>query len=78
MDSKTIDINDLQSRLPEFITTVRAGAEIILSDHDQPIARLTPIEPSPKKRIPGLNRGELWMSDDFNEPLPDSFWTGDS
>ena len=25
------------------------------------------------KRIPNLNRGKIWISDDFNEPLSDSF-----
>lgn len=27
-------------------------------------------------RIAGLNAGSIWMSDDFDEPLPDEFWTG--
>jgi hypothetical protein len=34
------------------------------------------IEPkSEQKRIPDLNRGEIWISEDFNAPLPDEFWT---
>jgi hypothetical protein len=28
------------------------------------------------KRIAGLNKGEIWMSDDFNDELPDEFWFG--
>ena len=28
------------------------------------------------KRIEGLDAGTTWISDDFNEPLPDSFWLG--
>ncbi|WP_256871915.1 DUF2281 domain-containing protein [Nostoc sp. TCL26-01] len=31
----------------------------------------------PEKRVPDLNRGEIWMSDDFNDPLPDEFWLGE-
>jgi hypothetical protein len=32
------------------------------------------------QRIPNLNRplGKVWMSADFNDPLPDSFWSGES
>lgn len=26
-------------------------------------------EKSPKKRIAGLHKGKIWISDDFNEPL---------
>lgn len=29
-------------------------------------------------RIPGLHAGEIWMSEDFNEPLPDEFWMGNA
>jgi hypothetical protein len=29
-----------------------------------------------KKRIAGLNRGMISMSEDFNAPLPDEFWLG--
>jgi Protein of unknown function (DUF2281) len=29
-------------------------------------------------RIPGLDAGTTWVSDDFDEPLPDSFWLGDA
>lgn len=32
---------------------------------------------APQKRILGLNKGEFWMSDDFDKPLPDEFWLGD-
>ena len=28
----------------------------------------------PKKRVFGLHQGKIWMSDDFNQPLPDNFW----
>lgn len=37
------------------------------------------IPESPKQRIAGLHAhlGKAWMSDDFNEPLPDSFWFGE-
>ncbi len=29
-----------------------------------------------KSRIPGLDAGTTWVSDDFDDPLPDSFWFG--
>ena len=24
----------------------------------------------------GLHKGKIWMSDDFNDPLPDELWMG--
>lgn len=32
----------------------------------------------PKHRIAGLHAGMIWVSDDFDEPLTDEFWLGDS
>jgi hypothetical protein len=29
------------------------------------------------RRVAGLHEGQIWMSDDFNDPLPDEFWLGD-
>lgn len=28
-------------------------------------------------RKPGLQPGSIWVSEDFDEPLPDEFWAGD-
>ena len=32
--------------------------------------------PRGKKLILGLHEGQGWISDDFDAPLPDSFWQG--
>ena len=32
---------------------------------------------SKKKRTPNLHAGLVWMSDDFDDELPESFWFGD-
>jgi hypothetical protein len=44
------------------------------------LARLVPVsEPQPQgARVFGLHEGEMWMSDDFNAPLPESFWLGEN
>ena len=31
---------------------------------------------SKKPRIMDLHKGQFWMSDDFDDPLPDEFWLG--
>ncbi|HEX4951650.1 MAG TPA: DUF2281 domain-containing protein [Blastocatellia bacterium] len=30
--------------------------------------------PTTDQRIPGLQQGKVWMSDDFDDELPDEFW----
>jgi hypothetical protein len=38
--------------------------------------RLTPVEIFPQPRVAGLHAGMVWMSDDFDELLPDEFLLG--
>lgn len=35
------------------------------------------INTSQKPRVLGLREGQMWMADDFDAPLPDSFWLGE-
>jgi len=76
MSSKTVDIHDTQTSLSELVSLALEGNEVIIAEDDKPLARLVPISESKQLRIPGLNRGEIWTSEDFDEPLPESFWTG--
>lgn len=49
------------------------GIQLIIHSDDN---RTVP-KPSSQKRIFGLHRGSMQMTDDFDDPLPDSFWLGD-
>jgi hypothetical protein len=32
---------------------------------------------SSSPRVADLHQGQVWMSEDFNDPLPDDFWLGE-
>ncbi len=74
MTIKTVEIQEAQTRLKELLELAREGTEIILVEGSIPLARLVPVESG--QRIPDLHPGG-WMSDDFTDPLPDEFWTGE-
>jgi antitoxin (DNA-binding transcriptional repressor) of toxin-antitoxin stability system len=77
MPAKTVEIQQTQTYLKELLSLVVKGTEIILTQGSTPIARLVPITASPiGPRVAGLHLGAIWMSDDFDEPLPDDFWLG--
>ena len=69
----TMDIRELPSRLDELIALASAGHEIVFVDRDLPLGRLVPIA-SCLQRTPGLHPGAMIPADDFDDPLPDSFW----
>lgn len=75
--TKTVDVEEAKERLPELVSLALEGNEVIISEGDKPVARLVPITSTGRKRVMGLHRGVVaWMSDDFDEPLPDEFWVG--
>ena len=77
MVTKTIDIKEAKNQLSELLTLAQQGAEIILAEDNMPLARLVPVEKAPSRpRIAGLHKGSIWISEDFDDPLPDDFWFG--
>jgi prevent-host-death family protein len=76
MATKTVDVSEAQSQLQELLPLVKAGTEVVLTEGNTPVARLIPIGQPPSTRVPGLHPGAFWISEDFDEPLPDEFWTG--
>ncbi len=76
MSTKMVDVQEAQTRFAEILSLAMEGTEVILVSGSTPIARLVPIVAASKPRIAGLNRGTIWTSDDFDEPLPEDFWMG--
>jgi antitoxin (DNA-binding transcriptional repressor) of toxin-antitoxin stability system len=76
MSTRTIDIHDTKTTLSELVSSALQGDEVIIAEGDKPVARLVSVLESMPARVPGLNRGQIWVSEDFDAPLPESFWTG--
>jgi antitoxin (DNA-binding transcriptional repressor) of toxin-antitoxin stability system len=75
---ETVDINELPKRLNDLLRLLAKGGEVVLAKGEKPIARLVPIKVRKGHRIPGLHKGQIWISDDFDDPLRDSFWLGEN
>ena len=75
--STTIDVRELPARLSEALAIVSSGCEVFLTDGMTPRARLIPWS-GPGPRVPGLHANAIQMAPDFDAPLPDDFWAGQS
>lgn len=75
---KTVNIHDAKTRLSALIAAVEAGEEVIISRANKPVAKLVALETKPPmKRRFGLHKGNMiYISEDFDDPLPDEFWLG--
>jgi antitoxin (DNA-binding transcriptional repressor) of toxin-antitoxin stability system len=58
------------TRLLASVLLALEGDEVIISEGDKPVARLVPFaKAGQRRRVADLNKGEIWVSDDFDEPL---------
>ena len=76
--TKTVSISEAQTQLQGILALAHNGDEVIIEENGKPIANFTSIveveQPAPKPRVFGLGKGKTWMSDDFDDELPNEFW----
>ena len=76
MPMQTVNLDKVEKQLADLLAIVKNGGEVVIAQNGEPIARLESVKRTKKKRVVGLNRGTIWTSEDFDEPLPDEFWLG--
>jgi prevent-host-death family protein len=68
-----INVHAAKTHLSQLLARVEAGEEVVLGRAGHPVAKLVPYRPAvaPRRRFGGW-RGRVWISDDFDAPLPES------
>ena len=67
-----MSVNEVQARLPELVKQIASGDEVVITDHDEPVARLVRQEvDQPLIRRPGSAKGKLRIVADDDEHLAD-------
>lgn len=69
--SRTVDVEEAKMHLSELLEQVRQGEEVMIAKAGRPVARLVAIAESPKRRQPGSAKGQVWIAEDFDAPLPE-------
>ena len=69
----TVTIEDAQAHLKDLIAQLRPGEEIIITQDQAPVARLTAevTRTKPPRRLGTLRGTVLYMAPDFDAPLED-------
>ena len=68
---ETINLYDAKTNLSQLVERAAAGEEIIIAKAGRAMARLVPLAKRTKPRPLGFMQGEIWIGDDFDDPLPD-------
>jgi prevent-host-death family protein len=66
----TVNLYEAKTNLSSLVERAAAGEEIIIAKAGRPLARLVPVAKRVKPRELGLLAGQVWIADDFDDPLP--------
>ena len=65
---QSITVAEAAQKLPDLIEAALRGEEVVITKDDLSVVKLIPAT-SVKNRQPGSAKGQVWMSEDFDEPL---------
>jgi prevent-host-death family protein len=69
MATRVVNVHEAKTNLSRLLVEVENGQEVTIARAGRPVARLVPVEP-PRKRELGLERGQIWIAPDFDDPMP--------
>jgi antitoxin (DNA-binding transcriptional repressor) of toxin-antitoxin stability system len=79
---KTVEGEAAKPDLSTLVDEALSGEDVVLAKEEKPLVCL-PVEPEPREENKkdfastfGMLKGKIWMSDDFDAPLPDDLLRG--
>jgi prevent-host-death family protein len=69
MEGREVSVYEAKTHLSELLRKVETGEEIIIRRGKHAVAKLISASKGTYVSIPDTAKGEIWMADDFNEPL---------
>ena len=66
-----VNIHEAKTHLSRLLQRVAGGEEITIANAGTPVAKLVPVESGKAKRELDIDKGKIWISDDFDAPDPE-------
>jgi prevent-host-death family protein len=71
-----VNVHEAKTNFSKLLLRVALGEEVVIAKAGVPVAKLVPVQTKQGKRPLGFYRGQIWMADDFDAPLPDDILAG--
>ena len=65
------NMHESKTHFSQLIERVLNGEEVIIARDGKPVARISPILDEVSERVPGLDKGKISISSDFDAHLPE-------
>jgi prevent-host-death family protein len=66
--AEMVTVTEAKTQLSQLIERAANGEEIVIRRGKAPVAKIVGLATPQMRRKPGGLRGQIWMSDDFDEP----------
>jgi prevent-host-death family protein len=69
-----VNMHEAKTQLSRLVARAEAGEDVVIARGGRPVVRLTPVleqQDTWGRRVAGMWRGQTWMSDDFDDPMPE-------
>ncbi|HUE89737.1 MAG TPA: type II toxin-antitoxin system prevent-host-death family antitoxin [Vicinamibacterales bacterium] len=67
---KQVNLHAAKTSLSRLVDEAMAGQEIVIAKAGKPMVRLVPVVRETRRTGFGADKGKIWISDDFDAPLP--------
>jgi len=64
-------MHEAKTRLSSLVQLVEQGERVVIARDGVPVAEIVRHEQPPARRQGGQLRGQIWISDDFDAPMPE-------
>jgi prevent-host-death family protein len=68
---KMVNLHAAKTHLSRLVDEAANGEEIVIAKAGKPMVRLVPVASKRRRTGFGADKGKIWISDDFDAPLPD-------
>jgi prevent-host-death family protein len=65
-----VSVSEAKADFSVLVERVQLGEEVVITKAGRPIAKIVPIRSMMAVRETGTAKSDIWMGDDFDDPLP--------
>lgn len=73
---RQVNIHYAKTHLSKLLEAVEAGEEVVIARAGRPVARVSAIAGGSRRSAMGMDKGRVFIADDFDAPLPDDVLSG--